>query len=51
VTSIAHAAPGLILDRDVGMKDQEAVEEAKVMEPVEARWCTDSQRDPEEPHQ
>ena len=47
----AHAVPGLVLDRDVGVKVQEAVEEAKVMELVEVRWCTESQRDQEEPHQ
>ena len=49
--STAHAVPGLILDRDVGVKVQEAVEEAKVTELAEVRWCTESQRDQEGPRQ
>ena len=46
----AHAADGRVSDCAVAVVAQVAVEEATVTDADEKEWCTDSQKDQEEPH-
>ena len=49
--STAHAVLARVHGRVVVQEDREEVEEALMEVPVEERWCTDSQRVLERPHQ